>query len=361
MQKILDAGEGGILASWRRVGVDLNDTLQWARLSRAASGAVVTSASALDRVNPNSIVQDPVSGRLFATKFVADPVTRLYRQSIIRLLPVTLEIDSFWSPPTADADVAAITETHLYLTNNRRMLRSANSATNDLVWTIADRNRPTLAGWIDTAKAGDALMWPTRGAPQAIRSPTQAIGQRTAIEYFAKHIQRFFITTRAAEQQQLDALPAQFARTGMQFGTFDGEVTPPSATIVEAALPPPPFSAAGALPICRFYSPPERGGSNTHFYGDGTDCQFLNTVSGVVNEGYDFAAPMPAALTGLCPANAATPVYRMFNNQSASNNSNHRYVVSLARIDEMKARGWVAEGIAFCATSATDSKGFGRW
>ena len=328
---------------------------------RAASGAVVTSASALDRVNANSVEQDPVSGRLFATQLVVDPATRLYRQVIVRLLPVTLEIDPFWSPPTVEADVAAITDTHLYLTNGRRLLRSANSATTDLAWTVGDRNRPALTGWIATTREGDALMWPTRGTPLAIRSPTQFIGQRTAVEYFAKNIQRFFITTRAAEQQQLDALPAQFARTGMQFGTFDGEVTPPPAGVVEAALPPPPFSAAGALPICRFYSPPERGGSNTHFYGDGTDCQFLNTVSGVVNEGYDFAAPVPAALTGLCPVNAATPVYRMFNNQSASNNSNHRYVVSQTRVDEMKARGWADEGIAFCATSATDSRSFGQW
>ena len=84
-------------------------------------------------------------------------------------------------------------------------------------------------------------------------------------------------------------------------------------------------------------------------------------MSGVVNEGYDFAAPVPAALTGPCPVNAATPVYRMFNNQSASNNSNHRYVVSQTRVDEMKARGWVDEGIAFCATTATDSRAFGQW
>jgi len=27
----------------------------------------------------------------------------------------------------------------------------------------------------------------------------------------------------------------------------------------------------------------------------------------------------------------------------------------------MKARGWVDEGIAFCATSATDSGAFGQW
>ena len=131
--------------------------------------------------------------------------------------------------------------------------------------------------------------------------------------------------------------------------------------MTELGPPQPLFNPAGAVPICRFYAPPERGGSNTHFYGRGTDCQFLNTFSGVVNEGYDFAAPVPAALAGLCPVNAPMPVYRMFNNLAASNSGNHRYVVSQTRIDEMKARGWVDEGIAFCATSAVDSRAFGQW
>ena len=180
VQKILDAGDGGILVFWQQISLDLDGTLRWTRLLRAASGAVVTSASALDRVNANSVEQDPVSGRLFATQLVVDPATRLYRQVIVRLLPVTLEIDPFWSPPTVEADVAAITDMHLYLTNGRRLLRSANSATTDLAWTVGDRNRPALAGWIDTTREGDALMWPTRGAPLAIRSPTQEIGQRTA-------------------------------------------------------------------------------------------------------------------------------------------------------------------------------------
>ena len=146
----------------------------------------------------------------------------------------------------------------------------------------------------------------------------------------------------------------------MQFGAFDGTATLPSG-VIGSSLPAPLGSAAGALPICRFYAPPDRGGSNTHFYGRRTDCQFLNTFSAVVNEGYDFAALMPAALTGLCPLNAPMPVYRMFNNVAASNSGNHRYVVSLARIDEMKARGWLDERIAFCATFATDSRGFGQW
>ena len=147
----------------------------------------------------------------------------------------------------------------------------------------------------------------------------------------------------------------------MQFGAFDGTVVPPSAGVIELGPQQLLVRPDGALPICRFYSPPGRGGSNTHFYGRRTDCQFLHTYAGVVNEGYDFAAPPPAVSTGACPANASVPVYRLFNNLAVSNNGNHRYVVSLARIEEMKSRGWVDEGVAFCATSAMDSRAFGQW
>lgn len=113
--------------------------------------------------------------------------------------------------------------------------------------------------------------------------------------------------------------------------------------------------------VCRFYASPIQGGSNTHFYGRRTDCQLLNTYPEVINEGYDFAAPQAAASDGACPANAPLPVYRLFNNLSASNNANHRYVVSLARVEEMKARGWLNEGVSFCTTSAIDSRVFGQW
>jgi Repeat of unknown function (DUF5648) len=54
-------------------------------------------------------------------------------------------------------------------------------------------------------------------------------------------------------------------------------------------------------------------------------------------------------------------VYRLFNNLSASNNGNHRYVVSQARLAEMKAHGWLDEGVAFCVVLATDSGLFAPW
>ena len=107
------------------------------------------------------------------------------------------------------------------------------------------------------------------------------------------------------------------------------------------------------LPACRFYVAPESGGSNTHFYGTGDDCAVLNTISTLRFEGFDFAAIKPS--NGICPASAASPVYRLFNNQSASNQGNHRYAVSLATKSRMIAQGWVDEGVAFCSTSVVDA------
>ena len=314
---------------------------------------MLANSGGLDAINANTIIQDTNSGQIFGLRYGPGAAT------LARLLPITLEIDPVWVPPTAQSSVAALTNSYLYLTNGRRMLRSTNSATPDADWTLGARS---ISGWLDTTTPGDGLTWSGQGGgPLVIRTPSPAIEQRTVVEYFAKNIQRFFITARVAEQQHLDAMPTEFVRTGMQFGTFDGAVVPPAAGVAELGPPTPPFNAAGALPICRFYAPPILGGSNTHFYGRRTECQLLNTYPYFVNEGYDFAAPQPSPLSGACPENAPTPVYRLFNDLVASNNGNHRYVVSQARINEMKARGWVDEGIAFCAMSATDSGVFGQW
>ena len=355
VRKIIDAGDAGIVVLWAQSqNIFSNGIPTLSRFSRASEGAVVPNSGGLAAISASTVIQDASSGQIFGLRALAGSA------NIVRLLPSTLEIDSAWSSPIAEAAVTAISDTHLYLANGLRMVRSANSATLDAGWTLGGRS---IAGWLDTNTPGDGLTWAGQsgGAPLVIRSPSPAIAQRTAVEYFAKNVQRFFITARVNEQPSLDANPTQFARTGMQFGAFDGTVVAPKVGVIELGPPQPLFKPDGALPICRFYSPPLRGGSNTHFYGRSTDCQLLNTYAGVINEGYDFAAPPPATGSGACPANATVPVYRLFNNLAASNNGNHRYVVSLARIEEMKSRGWLDEGVAFCATSAIDSRTFGQW
>lgn len=160
---------------------------------------------------------------------------------------------------------------------------------------------------------------------------------KTVIEYFNRDVGRYFLTGRPDEQSALDARPASFARTGMQFQARGTQA----------------YADEQSAPICRLYASPDRGGSNTHFYGTGDDCAVLNTVTALRFEGFDFAATKPVAST--CPANAPNAIFRLFNNKSASNQGNHRYVVSVATKSRIIAQGWVDEGVVFCSTSVTDA------
>ena len=107
--------------------------------------------------------------------------------------------------------------------------------------------------------------------------------------------------------------------------------------------------------ICRFYAPNDAGGSNTHFYGRGDDCTLLKRFSTLRHEGYAFRAGVPT--NGICQTTTLPiPVFRLFNNASASNNGNHRYVPGELYRNEMRAAGWVDEGVAFCTSNASDPR-----
>ena len=86
-------------------------------------------------------------------------------------------------------------------------------------------------------------------------------------------------------------------------------------------------------PICRFYAPPEAGGSSTHFYG---------------------RAGVPT--NGACPAALPTPVFRLFNNADTSNRGNHYYLPGEIQRNEMLVARWTDEGVAFCTSDATGAR-----
>jgi carboxyl-terminal processing protease len=163
----------------------------------------------------------------------------------------------------------------------------------------------------------------------------------TVVEYYNKTVASYFITARVDEIALLDANPALYARTGMTFGTFSATSAP-----------------SGYLPVCRYQTLIPPSGYSTHFYGLPTDCTYIaETVARLNlqnyrNEGLDFATLSPDT-SGACPANSPIPVYRSFRKLSPVDTSNHRYSVSQTAYNEMKQRGWAAEGAVFCATSAT--------
>jgi hypothetical protein len=96
--------------------------------------------------------------------------------------------------------------------------------------------------------------------------------------------------------------------------------------------------------VYRFYT----FGANSHvFTPDPQECGGLRKPgTGWIYEGVAFAATRPEA--GRCDSASPTPVYRFYNNRWMQNDSNHRFVIAPAVRSEMKAKGWIEEGIAFC-------------
>jgi len=158
----------------------------------------------------------------------------------------------------------------------------------------------------------------------------------SVVEYYLPALKHYFITGRKNEQDQLDALPQSFQRTGMTFAAKTSK-----------------YRDIPEQPVCRMYFPPSNGGSNTHFYGVGMDCRDLNKLGGMKYEGYDFSVLKP--VNGSCPAAAPHPVTRLYNNKAAANDSNHRYVVATTTKARMLAQGWLDEGPVFCSSSVTDA------
>ncbi len=173
----------------------------------------------------------------------------------------------------------------------------------------------------------------------------------TVVEYRNKSLDAYFITGRVAEQQVLDTV-ADFSRTGMTF----------QATAASTA-------ASALTRICRFYVSLGNPFVNSHFYGrQGIDCESILAANpaGFSYEGYDFAVQgsTPGIGTGLiteerCPT-GFTPVRRSFRSLTTGptgRTSNHRYTVSAATYASAASAGYVGEGVAFCATAATDASG----
>ena len=247
--------------------------------------------------------------------------------------------------------VPGLSGRYVYYDTAQGMRRAplTGDGTADASWLIAPPTLPAgSTGWdalviAKASAASDDIDYVLNFNSQGMQTGSIFATTRTApatnkivVEYFNREAARYFMTGRASEQATLDALPASFQRTGMVFTAKSSE-----------------YRDVPEQPACRFYAAPESGGSNTHFYGTGEDCPALNTVRQLRFEGFDFAAIKPTNAT--CPAIATNAVFRLFNNQSATNQGNHRYVVSVATKARMIAQGWVDEGAVFCSASVVDA------
>ena len=147
-------------------------------------------------------------------------------------------------------------------------------------------------------------------------------------EFYNTNLKHYFRTASADEANAIDngAAGPGWVRTGDNLTAFAAGI------------------AAPGFDVCRFYTP----GANSHFYTAFADeCAGLKSPSsGWVYEGLSFRIQLPAGST--CGA-GTIPVYRLYNNRFAFNDSNHRFTSRFPEIALLEAQGWHYEGVAFCA------------
>jgi len=145
-----------------------------------------------------------------------------------------------------------------------------------------------------------------------------------SIEYFNTSLGHYLVTYDGAEARIIDQGGAGpgWSRTGKS------------------------FKSGGTTPVCRFYGTPGIG-SNSHFFTiSSQECDLVKKDPGWTFEGFGlYATP---AVNAQCET-PLIPVYRLYNNQAAQRNSNHRHVTDLSLVPAMTAQGWSLEGVAFCA------------
>jgi hypothetical protein len=151
----------------------------------------------------------------------------------------------------------------------------------------------------------------------------------TVVEYFHAGFGHYFMTADLDEIHGLDggAYGGAFERTGQTFHARDGP-------------------AAGALPVCRFFTV-AFAPKSSHFYtADPAECAGLKANPDWQYEKIAFYIAAPKGQTCL---GGDVPVRRLYND-GMTGAPNHRFTTSQAIYDDfVAARGWTPEGVRFCA------------
>ena len=157
--------------------------------------------------------------------------------------------------------------------------------------------------------------------------PGRAWALVDAIEYYHAALDHYFVTAFPDEITKLDnGVFAGWQRTGQSF-----KVAASNETL------------AGGTPVCRFYGSP-KSGLDSHFYSASpAECSAVEQKfpdAWLLESNNVFQVYLPNTTTGACPS-GSVPIYRAWNNRI---DSNHRYTTSLATLQAMVARGYIAEG-----------------
>jgi uncharacterized delta-60 repeat protein len=163
------------------------------------------------------------------------------------------------------------------------------------------------------------------------------------IEFYNVNLKHYFLTASPAEAAGIDAGAAGpgWQRTGENFRAWQ-----PIAAGSLNGVP------QLAQTLCRFYGTPGRG-PNSHFYTiNMPECDFVRQDPGWTFENYAFYAyaPLTTQAGNSCPG-GLLPVYRVYNNRFAQNDSNHRYMTSAGTYQQMQQQSWMGEGLVFCAAA----------
>ena len=202
------------------------------------------------------------------------------------------------------------------------------------------------AGATAIASTGDGgLIIGAYGVPGAMVLRVRgAVAAGTAVEFYNTTLNHYFVTADPAEVAAIEAGAAGpgWTRTGLGFRAYTSALGIP----------------AGAIPVCRFYGSTainpatgQRRGPNSHFYtAVPEECAAVKNDPGWTYESIAFhtLAPQP---NGTC-GGGLVPVYRVYNNRFAQNDSNHRYTTDLSVYQLMQSMGWLPEGIVFCTPAS---------
>ena len=160
-------------------------------------------------------------------------------------------------------------------------------------------------------------------------------GLGTAVEFYNRKNNHYFLTANAAEAAMLDAgtTVKGWTRTGGQFTVF---TTP----------------ADGLQPVCRFFGTPDKG-PDSHFYtADAAECAKVKTLPAWTFEEIAFYIRVPTS--GDCGGD--WPVYRSYYNDGIAD-ANHRFTVDLTAHGRMPVRrGDVLEGVVMCAAVSDEER-----
>jgi serine protease len=161
-----------------------------------------------------------------------------------------------------------------------------------------------------------------------------AINQINVTEFYHAGLDHYFISADAPEISAIEqgAAGPGWVKTGQVFAA--------------SAVP-----ASNLAPVCRFYGNPGLG-PNSHFYtAQAEECALLKSQYQPTEKSwrYEQTAFYISVNTQAAACPGTAQIRRFYNRGFPAKDSNHRYVNSAALAANMLSRGWVDEGVVFCA------------